>query len=280
MSGPNRAQLIGSLHKTLKKAYAAPEKTPRSTLEHLLFAGCLENTHSAVAEKAFSSLLGAFYDLNEIRVSSVQELAETLSSLPDPAGAAGRVKNSLQYVFEDVYAFDLEALKKETLGAAETKLKEINGSTAFTIAYVTQMALDGHSVPIDDGALKALFAFGVITGKEFDSRQAPGVTRAVPKAKGKEFGGLLHEAGADFYANEHAPHLIELVQHVNPESPWLESAAPRTKAAAAKKSAKPKTAAKTQSKPTTKTAKTAKSTKPVKTAKRKATSRRATAKPR
>lgn len=299
MAGSNRSQVISQLHKTLKKAYDAPAAAQRSTLEHLLFACCLENTPYETAEKAFHSLLGAFYDLNEIRVSSVQELAEALSALPDPNAAAGRVKDVLQFVFEDVYAFDLEFLKKETLGGAEKKLSAVTGATPFSVAYVTQMALDGHTVPVDDGALKALYAFGVITDREMEGRQAPGLTRAIPKPKGKEFSGLLHEVGAEFQANDHAPHLVDLVMHVNKESPWVQeiaaaeadakkSTASKKKAVKASDGKSPAAASKTKkSAKTAKAGKTSKSAKAAKsrtaaakTSKTKSSARRPAAKPR
>ena len=294
MAASNRTQIVTQLHKTLKKAYDSPQVARRSALEHMLFACCLENTPYETADKAFHALLAAFYDLNEIRVSSVQELAEALSALPDAASAASRVKGVLQHVFEDVYAFDIEFLKKETLGGAEKKLTAIVGATPFSVAYVTQMALDGHTVPVDDGTLKALYAFGVITEKEFEAQQAPGVTRAIPKTKGKEFSGLLHEVGAEFHANERAPHLLDLVVHVNADSPWAQEIAakakqtPAKKAKAAKKKAAKASGAKSSAAATKtarttkkKAAKASKSTaKPAKPAKRKTAGRRTAAKPR
>ena len=47
-------------------------------LESLLFAACLENARPAAAELVFEKLKPSFFDWNEVRVSTVKELAESL----------------------------------------------------------------------------------------------------------------------------------------------------------------------------------------------------------
>ncbi len=96
-----RKALIAKLHKALKGPYRpVVANTSRSMLEQVLFACCLENAQHDVAEKAFSRLLESYFDLNEIRVTTVAELAETLQGLPDPARAALALRRVLQGVFE------------------------------------------------------------------------------------------------------------------------------------------------------------------------------------
>ncbi len=81
----------------------------RSVLEHLLFGCLLENAPYTAAEEAFAALQHTFFDWNEIRVSSVRELAEVIAGLPEPSSAAHHVKRTLQSTFEATYSFDLEA---------------------------------------------------------------------------------------------------------------------------------------------------------------------------
>ena len=52
------------------------------------------------AERAFTRLMEAYFDFNEVRVTTVAELAETLHDLPDPAHAALSLRRALQGVFE------------------------------------------------------------------------------------------------------------------------------------------------------------------------------------
>ena len=219
MAIPNRAALIAKTHKTLKKHYTAvPPDLERPLLEQLLFACCLENAPYAAAEEALRSLQTSFFDWNEVRVSTVNELAEAVKMLPDPASAAAHVRRILQVVFETTYSFDLEALKKQNLGPATQRLQKLDGTTPFIVAYGVQTALGGHSIPLDRGALEALAIVGVINEAEQREGVAPGLERAIPKNKGLEFGSLLHQLGAELVANPFSTNLHKILLEINPDA--------------------------------------------------------------
>jgi endonuclease III len=204
----NRTAQIAKVHKVLKKHYkpcAPPED--RTVLEHLLYACVLENARFEAADVAFAKLKELYFDWNEIRVTTVTELAEGMTELPDPSQAAQRVKKALQSIFETGYSFDLEALKKQNIGKAEKDLEKINGTTPFVRSYVTQNALEGHSIPVSNPALDVLYAVGVVNDAEADKHQAPGLERAIPKSKGVEFGSLLQQAAADLVASPNSTRL-------------------------------------------------------------------------
>lgn len=202
MTGSNRAALLGKVHKVLKKHYKpAVPPAERNVLEHLLYACCLENARVEAADEAFAKLKELFFDWNEVRVTTLTELAEVMTSIPDAPAAAARIKKSLQSVFEASYSFDLDPLIKQNLGKSEKDLEKITGSSLFVRAYVVQHALGGHSIPVNNGAIDALYAVGAITDQEADKSQVPGAERAIPKNKGVEFGSLLHQFGADLAAS-------------------------------------------------------------------------------
>ena len=219
MSTTNRAALINKTHRAVKRLYKhAPVRGEQPLLETLLFAACLENTRHDVAREAYEKLKGAFFDWNEIRVSTVKELAEVLSALAEPAAAAARVKGILQGVFESDYSFDLENLKKQNIGAAVKRLQKLPGATPFVVAYGTQVSLGGHSIPVDKGTLGALYVIGVISQSDADAGNVPGLERAIPKSKGHEFGSLLHELGAEFFANPFATTVREHLLSIAPDA--------------------------------------------------------------
>src|SRR5262245_15890943 len=197
----NRTAAIAKVYKVLKKHYkpAVPPED-RTVLEHLLYGCLLENARHEAADVAFARLKELYFDWNEIRVTTVTELAEGMNDLPDAGPAAQRVKRSLQSIFESGYSFDIEGLKKQNIGKSEKDLEKIHGTTPFVRAYVTQNALGGHSIPVSKGGLDVLYAAGVVTDAEADKGQAPGLERAIPKNKGVEFGSLLQQAGADLVA--------------------------------------------------------------------------------
>jgi hypothetical protein len=215
----NRTALISKVYKVLKKHYKpiAPP-SDRTALEHLLYACVLENARYEAADEAFAKLKELYFDWNEVRVTTVTELAEGMSGLPDAAGAAQRVKKSLQSVFEANYSFDIEALKKQNLGKAEKDLEKVAGTSAFVRAYVAQNALEGHSIPVSKGALDVLYAVGVINDSEADKGQVPGLERAIPKNKGVEFGSLLQQLGADLIASPGSSKVKAVLAEVDGEA--------------------------------------------------------------
>lgn len=219
MAQPSRSAQFARLHKTLKKHYRPVNPDPkRPVLEHLVFACVLEDARYEPAEEAFAALVHGFFDWNEVRVTSISELAEVMAALPDPRAASNRVKRILQAVFEDAYSFDLEDRRKKNLGPTVKWLEKLDGSTPFVVNYVVQSALGGHAIPIDRGALEVLRLTNCISDAEAEAGAAPGLERAIPKAKGVEFGSLLHQLGADFTANPFSPAVREILLEVNPDA--------------------------------------------------------------
>ncbi len=210
MATPNRAAIITKTHRVLKQHFETVQPdAKRPLLEQLLFACCLENAHYEAAEKVYARLGHNFFDWNEVRVSTVTELAEAMKELPEPTVAASNLKKLLQSVFESTYSFDLEPVKKQNLGAAIKRLQQLDGATPFVVAYAVQAALSGHSIPLDRGALAILGILGVATPAEVDSANVAGLERAIPKNKGVEFGSLLHQLAADYIAAPHSPKVKE-----------------------------------------------------------------------
>jgi endonuclease-3 len=218
MASSNRRLLLTKSHKVLKKHFkpVAPS-ADRDLLEHLLLACCLEHSTHDHAEQAYSILTSQFFDWNEVRVSARRELAEALSVLTDPENTALRLRGALQSVFESNYSFDLEAMKKQNIGQAVKTLAKHEGSTPFILAYVTQVALSGHAIPLNGGALTSLVVIGAISKAEADRRVAPGLERAIPKSKGIEYASLLHQLGVQLSANPYSPAVRQILLEIAPD---------------------------------------------------------------
>lgn len=215
----NRSAVITKLHKVLKKHYQPVEPAAsRTLLENLLFACCLENAPNAAAEAAFQAVSSAFFDWNEVRVTTVKELAEILRVLPNPQSAANNLRRSLQALFEANYSFDLEPMKKLNLGQAVQKLSSYDGVSPFAVSYVTQYALGGHSIPLDAGAMGVLAVIGLVPENAAPKDGCPGLERAIPKNKGLEFGSLLHQISSDFTANPFSTNLHKVLLEVDPDA--------------------------------------------------------------
>jgi endonuclease III len=219
MASPSRTSQLNKLHKVVKKRYpAVPPELERTVFEQLVFACCLENAHCDRAEEAYAALEQNFFDWNEIRVTTIRELSEVMACLPDHPAAANRVKRVLQSVFEGTYSFGLEELRKQNLGPAVDRLRKIDGATNFAVAYVTQVALGGHAIPVDAGVLGALEVVGLVGQEDVQAGVVPGLERAIPKSRGLEFASQLHQLGADFFRNPYDPEVHKTLLEINPDA--------------------------------------------------------------
>ncbi|TWU49786.1 hypothetical protein [Rubripirellula reticaptiva] len=202
MSASNRANLIAKLQTALKKHYKPlPAQPTRPLLEHLLYASLLQDASAELADEGMAKCEQEFFDWNEVRVTSITELTQVLSRLPEPAKAAARLKSNLQGIFEEFYTFDLDHLKKENLGKAVGKFERMPGMTQFVLSYTIQHGLGGHSIPIDYSAMVIMLATEIASQPEAMAGKVPGLERAIPKSKGIEFSGLLHQCAVALNKN-------------------------------------------------------------------------------
>jgi len=218
MAKIDRGALITKAFKVLRKHYEPYTYVERPLLEQMVFALCLENSPNDAATKAFEVLKGGFFDWNEVRVSTVEELAEVMSMLPEPKHAAHRIKRFLYSVFETGYSFDLEPVKKMNLGAAIQKLEKHQGASPFAVAVVTQACLGGHSIPLDKGALLAFQVLGLASVADVAKSTVPGLERAIPKNKGIEFGSIVHLFGAELNASPYSTNLHKILLEIAPDA--------------------------------------------------------------
>jgi endonuclease-3 len=198
MSNKNRGDRIQLLHKVVKKYYkpvAIPEG--RAVLEHLIYACCLEDARYESADEAFHRLQESYFDWNEVRVTTVTELAEVLHNLPDPSAAAVRIKKNLQSIFETRYSFEIEDMVKMNQGKAIQELEKLGGISKFVLGYTIQNSLGGHSIPVSDSIMKILIATEIVSEAEAAKGQAPGLERTIAKSKGLEFSSCLHQFAVD-----------------------------------------------------------------------------------
>jgi endonuclease III len=278
MASNNRATQINKVIKVSKKHYKPAEpRQDRGVLEHLLFACCLENSTHNDADGVFESLSQDYFDWNEVRVTSIRELSEVMKPLNDPEASATRLKRVLQSLFESHYSFDLEPMRKQNIGQAVKQLEKYKGASSFTVAYVTQNALGGHSIPVNQGLLQAMLSVGVISEAEAAKNAVPGLERAVPKTQGFEIGSLLHQLGVELHRSPYGPAIRKLLLEIEPKckeqlpkrpSKKVESKKPApSKTETAPKKAEPKKAE--QAKTATKAAKAAKAKAAQKTAAKK-----------
>jgi len=199
MATQSKTQLLTNIHSLLKRRYkpkADGNATRPSVLSSVVYGICHEDTTREQANQALSRFNDEFFDWNEIRVSSLDEIQESLAGIPDPELKAQRIRRFLRQLFKRTYGFSLDPLAKKPLKEA---LKVLRTYDAFSSDYVTatviHQALGGHAIPIDKAARRALERLG-ISEPEVPALRAI-LERAVPKNRGAEFLDLIEDLAND-----------------------------------------------------------------------------------
>lgn len=184
------AQLLGAAGKNAKDGVVEP----RPVLEQFIYGICREASTRSLADRAFQALQQRFFDWNEVRVSSVEELVEAMEGLGgDLEARAQRILDFLQEVFETTFSFDLESLHKKGVKQAAKQLSRYKAATDFAISWVVQHSLDGHAIPLDAPSLRTLKRLQLVEeNANLDATRAS-LEHQIPKAKGATFVDALSE---------------------------------------------------------------------------------------
>ena len=137
MATQSKTQFLTDVHTLLKRRYkpkADRNASRLSVLKAVVYGICHEDTTREQANQALSRFKDEFFDWNEVRVSSVDEIQETLAGIPDPETRAQRIRRFLRQLFNRTYGFTLDALTKKPLKEA---LKVLQTYEAFASDYVT-----------------------------------------------------------------------------------------------------------------------------------------------
>ncbi len=159
----DKQQACKKLSSLLQKDYGrSVPKIKLPVLETMLFAVCLEGDSWENAEAGYEKLLKSYFDLNEIRVSSVPELERTLGTLNLAAWKGLRIKSILRFVFESTYTYNFEKLAKLTLESAQKRLKKIDYISPFVANFTLHQVLGSHVVCLDECTHQAAIHFGIV----------------------------------------------------------------------------------------------------------------------
>ncbi len=158
-----KQQACKKLASLLHKDYGgATPKFSMPVLETMLFAACLEDSSWDMAEQGFENLNKLYYDLNEIRVSSVAEIEGTLGGIQGSDWAGLRIRSILRFVFESTYTYDYEKLKRLTQDSAQKRLKKIDNMSPFIRNFTVQHSLSGYLVSLDTSSTQAAIHLGIV----------------------------------------------------------------------------------------------------------------------
>lgn len=194
----DKVQACKKLTAILQKEYG--KSLPRfkqPVLETMLFAVCLEDNPWEKAEAGYDKLLKSYFDLNEIRVSSVGEIEATLSGLKNADWKGLRLRSILRFVFESTYTFDFEKLGRLTLESAQKRLKKIDYLSPFVTQFTLQQVLGSHVVCLDHLSHRAAIHLGIVPPESTIEEAMDFLKAGVKKADAFGFTCLLRKFSTD-----------------------------------------------------------------------------------
>jgi endonuclease III len=199
MATPSKAQLLTDVQALLKKRYKiGPSVEKMSILEAVVYGICHENSTREQANQALSRFKDDFFDWNEVRVSSLEEIQGVLAGMTDAEGRAFRIRRFLRQIFEKTYGFNLDPLTKKPQKESIKALEEYDAMASdYVLATVIRLALGGHAIPVDAACFRVFLRLGIADESSDPAALRVILERAVPKTRGGEFGDLIEELAHD-----------------------------------------------------------------------------------
>lgn len=200
----DKSQVCRRLVQALQKLYGKSVPAfQASVLDTMLFAVCLEDNRWEQAEGGLKLLISSFFDLNEIRVSSVTELERALHGLAHADLKGMRIRAILRHVFEGTYTFEFEKLRRMTLEQAIKALKKIQELSPFVRDFVLHEILGNHVVYLDGPMLAAARWLGLVPATADIGEASEYLKSGVRKSEVSEFCHLLKCLSTDVQFAEH-----------------------------------------------------------------------------
>lgn len=191
------AKKIQNLYRTLKhKNPKVQEVSYETVMDAVVYSIISENMSEKAAESAIKGIYEYFVDLNDLRVSRVEEIVEVLGeNTPTTREAASKIIKVLQAIYNEYHKVNLEALKKLGKRPARQVLEKIDGTSNFIVDYCMLTSLRGHAVPLTENMIKYL-KMNELVDSDADEQQISGfLTKQISAKNGYEFYALLrHES--------------------------------------------------------------------------------------
>jgi endonuclease III len=187
------AKKVHKLYRSLKRKYPKVEQPVYADpTEALVYALVSEDMDEAAAQAAIKRFDDFFIDLNDLRVSRVEEIVEALGAdTLVTRNIASTLNRVLWAIFNKYNMVTLEPLKKMSKRPARQILEKMDGASHFAVNYSTLTSLRGHAIPLTKRMIEYL-KDNQLVHPESDEQEIEGfLTRQVSAASAYEFYALL-----------------------------------------------------------------------------------------
>lgn len=144
------ADKVKKLQRTLKRAYGKVEPISyEDPVDALVYAMVSEPITERKAQAAIKRFADYFVDLNDLRVSRPEEIAEIVGEDSEAVREmAATLSQTLTSVFNAHHTVSLTGAKKLGKRQAKQVLEALEGITRFAVSYCMLTSLQGHAVPL------------------------------------------------------------------------------------------------------------------------------------
>jgi endonuclease III len=141
---------IRELYRSLKAKHPKVNKvTYDEPADAVVYAIVAENMNGPATESAIKRFADYFIDLNDLRVSQVEEILEVLGEdTPATKVIASNLTKALKAVFDQYNSVSLETLKKIGKRPARQALEKMDGISRFVVNYCMLASLQSHAIPL------------------------------------------------------------------------------------------------------------------------------------
>ncbi len=191
------SQKIKKFYRSLKRKYAKSASTEHEEpTESLVYAVISENMSEKQAHSAMKRFTNHFVDLNDLRVSLTEEIAEQLGiDMPTGRETALRLKTALEWIFKKYNTISLASLKKNGKRPAKEALEKIESISHFAVNYCMLTSFHGHAIPLTDKMVEYLRS-NELVHPDADEQEIEGfLTRQIAAKDAYEFYYLLRTQG-------------------------------------------------------------------------------------
>jgi len=160
---PKQAKNLASLVKKLVTRFKPEEPPATDPVAQLVLSFLNWNTSTRKAEDAYDALLTEFVDINELRVSSVDQILDIIGEdYPEARPRIVRMKQSLHEVFVREHALSFASAQAQGKKEQRVYLDTLPGITPYVAAQVMLVSFNGHALPVDEKLLMLLEREGCI----------------------------------------------------------------------------------------------------------------------
>jgi endonuclease III len=186
---------IHKLHRSLKRKHAKVKKVEYDEpTEALVYGIIAEKMSERTTKSVLKRFDNYFVDLNDLRVSSAEEIVEKLGEETSVSKSiADDLIYTLRFIFDQYNVVSLKSIQKIGKRPARQVLERIPQLSNFAINYFMLTSLKAHAIPLTDRMIEYLEK-NELVHPDADEHQIEGfLTKQISAKNGYEFYSLLRK---------------------------------------------------------------------------------------